>query len=104
MDNVKKLAETKGFTFDEATQRSFYDHCMKEGIEPKYMLHEFRNLYDEAMEKTSRERLQNEILANVKKNKGASIIDGKPAVQKAPIDDSEPEGFFRSAVSRYFAK
>lgn len=104
MEKITKLADSRGFNFDLKLQNEFYDHCMKNGIDPKYMLHEFRNLHDEALEKTNRERIQNEMLESVKKNKGASIVDGGTGIQQAPATEDNPEGFIRSAVKSWMSK
>lgn len=104
MDKIQKLAESRGFNFDLSMKNDFFDHCMNNGIDPKYMYHEFRNLHDEAMEKTNRERIQNETLDNVRKNKGASIIDGGTGVQQAPESGDDPKGFIRAAVKSWMGK
>ena len=101
MKKIKELSQSRGFEFNE---NEFYDHCMKNSIDPKYMLHEFRNLHDEAMEKTYRERIQSETLDNVKKNKGASIIDGGTGIQQAPPSGDNPDGILRNAVKSWFSK
>ena len=94
MDKIKQLAKTRDFAFTPDMEIAFYEHCNKNGIPPMYMLHEFRNLYDEALDKSHNEQIQKKTLETVRKNKSATILDGKPAGTSTP----GPEGDFRTTI------
>jgi DNA-binding transcriptional MerR regulator len=100
MGKIKSLADSRGFKFDAEMETAFYTHCQQNNVDPKYMLAEFRNLYDEAMDKAQMEKIQSQTLKSVAKNKSASIIDGKTTAAKPAEPKEDLRGGLRNAIKK----
>lgn len=76
---AKKYAESKGFVFSDDIRSSLLDHCMKNNIDPKYVYSEFVNQYDEQVSKSFEEKIKQDQLKGLNKNKGEVVIPAKTA-------------------------
>jgi len=76
-DRAKKYAENKGFVFTDDIRNTLLDHCMKNNIDPKYVYSEFVNLYDEQVSKSFEEKIKQDQLKGLNKNKGNVVMPAK---------------------------
>jgi hypothetical protein len=76
-DRAKKYAENKGFVFTDDIRNTLLDHCMKNNIDPKYVYSEFINLYDEQVSKSFEEKIKQDQLKGLNKNKGNVVMPAK---------------------------
>ena len=100
IDAIQKLCQSKGFDFTDEIRKEFIDHCIKEGISTKYMLQEFRNVYDDTLDKVHEEKIKAATLETLQK-KNATTIPGKPRMAPpAGKEESLEEGFKKLFAAR----
>jgi len=78
-DRAKKYAESKGFVFSDDIRSTLLDHCMKNNIDPKYVYSEFVNKYDEQVSKAFEEKIKQDQLKGLNKNRDNVVMPAKTA-------------------------
>jgi len=62
LDSIKKIAESKGFEFNDSIKAEFLKHCQEKNVPTAYIVQEFRNKYDEALDKSYENKLKSSML------------------------------------------
>jgi len=89
-DRAKKYAESKGFVFSEDIRSTLLDDCMKNKIEPAYVFAHFVNKYDEQVSKSFEEKIKQDQLKGLNKNRDKVVIPAgttKPASGSGSLKD-----------------
>lgn len=89
--DVKKLAEARGFQVTPDIEKYLLDHCDKNQVNPKYLVHEFMKLYSDQLDKSYAEKIEKDVLARVSKQKTGVVIPAKgttPAPAKFSFKES----------------
>lgn len=85
LQSIDKLAQQKGFELTNEMKIAFLDKCAKEGIDPKYLLAEFRNQYETELDKAYEQKLKaGSLKAQDIKNKTTIPLKAKDIPQAKP--------------------
>ena len=81
LDEIKKLSASKGFDFTDEIRNQFIDECIKNKVSPQNFVYEFMKKFNEALDKSGREKTRAELIAEMNKKNTTQIkMTGKPPV------------------------
>jgi hypothetical protein len=83
LSKIKQIGESRGFPITDDILNKFTDHCIQAGIQPKYMVHEFLQMYNDDIDKSYENKVKSKLLeSQTKTNK--THIPMKQTIQKEP--------------------
>lgn len=97
--SIKKLCASKGFDFNENIKVEFINHCVANKTPTAYMVQEFRNKYDEAIDKSYSDKVKAEMLQSQQDKNKTTIPMSK--IQQAQVGKKKD---FISQLGEAFAK
>ena len=99
LETIKKIATSRGFEFTDNIKVEFINHCMNNGVPVQYMVQEFRNKYDDLMDKVHEEKIKAQILESQNKTHQTTI----PGKGKPPLKGKET-GSLEEGLRNIFKK
>jgi hypothetical protein len=89
-ETIKNIASSRGLDFTDEIRNEFLNHCIKNQVPVHYMVQEFRNKYDEMMDKLHEEKIKAQILESQNKtNKTQIPVKGKTTLKSTKAENLE---------------
>jgi hypothetical protein len=70
---IKSIGESRGFPITDDILSKFTDYCIEKGIQPKYMVHEFMQMYDNDISKAYENKIKSKVLEGQTKTNKTQI-------------------------------
>lgn len=99
LEQIKKISVSKGFDFTDDIRNEFLTHCIQNNIPTNYMIQEFRNKFDEALDKAYENKVKAGMLEDQQKKNKTTIQMTK--VQKTDLSKKKD---FMTKLSEAFQK
>lgn len=103
-DKAKAYAEKKGFTWTDDIKNALLDDCIKNKVLPKDIYARFIDLYNEQVDKAYAEKIRNDQLKDLNKNKGTVTLPAgtqmKPASKIGATIDSLKDGLRKALAGQ----
>lgn len=100
-NKIKKLADSRGFSFTDEIAENIMSVMNKNKIDTKYLYHTFIELYGEQLDKTLTERTEKSVMERLNKNKQAGVISGNPSAKPTVSGNT---GSLRDRISKAVEK
>lgn len=89
LDNVKKLATARNFEFTDKIEVEFLNHCTKNKIPAAYMVQEFRQQYEAALDKAMEQKIKSQTLQQQQQRHKTTI----PMSRVQQVAQNKPKTF-----------